>query len=218
MRTGCKQTWLGGWGIHTHSIISLRLQDRTRSEGCRPALAVPCQPLLVVDSENSKSHLVSRPLGRSICQGRNTLCICLSPWVITSPYRDGRSVVCDLYSSPRPCKCTHRSAGITWWVLYFETKWWKHSWMCIILSFRTIRMLIKCWTYISVYIFQSDVNFSDFILQCRKDSPRHAYPGLFVSEGNVVDFFPLHLEILTSRICSSCRGGVAHLIGLGDAH
>lgn len=61
------------------------------------------------------------------------------------------------------------------------------------------------------------MNFSDFMLQCRKDNPKHATQALFVSEGNVVDSFPLNLEVFKIRICHNSIGCLAYCIGLEAA-
>ena len=47
----------------------------------------------------------------------------------------------------------------------------------LILWFRNTRMLIKCWTSISLYLFWNYVHFSDFILWWSIDNLKHVYPG-----------------------------------------
>lgn len=126
--------------------------------------------------------------------------------VITSQYRDLWPVVCYLYSCPKPCKCTLKQSAkrIPECASFHHSEtlgcqpnaehsslfiYFEVVWILVILSFSSGKIT---WSMLT--------------------------QDLFVSEGDVVDFFPLSLEIFKVRICSSYTGFLAYIRGLGNAH
>lgn len=144
---------------------------------------------------------------------KNPFYICILPWVIISQHRDLQPVDGYLCLAPGPapvyvqvCRC-YLYGSCT-----FETKWWNHSWICIILWFRNIRMLIKCWMFSLFTHFE--VLWILVILYLSTGKIKEAcLPRPYLSQKkNVVDLFPLNVELFKLEFaavilsaCLTCR-------------